>query len=252
MSKRILLIDDEEHIRRMTRLTLETARYEVCEACDGPTGLELFGDGAGFDAVLLDQRMPGMDGLEVLRRIKERAPAARVIMITAFASIELAVDALKLGASDFVRKPMTPEGVRDAVEAALSKPPTVAAAAPASEESEEPRRLFQYVTMNGFSYVPAPDTESAEGRAPNERRFIVKNPRGSEKEVVVEIDAEAIGYVERMTRRRLTPESAFWTSQASRFLSAFLWNEGRLPEDRLTLRDVDRDDLPAAERWEDD
>jgi len=235
----------------MTRLTLETAGYEVCEACDGLKGLELFGDGMCFDAVLLDQRMPGMDGLEVLRRIKERVPAARVIMVTAFASIELAVDALKLGASDFVRKPMTPEVVRDAVAAALSKPSTVTIAAPTLEEPEEPRQQFQYVTMNGFSYVPAPDKESAERHASNERRFIVKNPRGSEKEVVVEIDAEAIGYVERMTRRSLSPESSFWTSQASRFLSTFLWNEGRLPDDRLTLREIDRDDLPVAERWED-
>src|SRR6266436_8679599 len=121
MSKRILIIDDEENIRRVTRLTLQAAGYEVGEAGDGERGLEAFGDGSGWDAVLLDQRMPGMDGLETLRQINERDATARVIMATAYASIELAVDAMKLGATDFVRKPMTPETLRNAVAAALTK-----------------------------------------------------------------------------------------------------------------------------------
>ena len=123
MSKRILIIDDEENIRRVTRLTLQAAGYEVGEAGDGETGLEVFGDGSTWDAVLLDQRMPGMDGLETLRHISDRDPSARVIMATAYASIELAVDAMKLGATDFVRKPMTPEILRNAISAALSKEP---------------------------------------------------------------------------------------------------------------------------------
>src|SRR4029434_973940 len=106
---------DEERIRRMIRLTLETAGYEVGEAGDGLQGLEAFGDGSAWDAVLLDQKMPGLDGLGTLRRIKERAPGARVVMVTAYASIELAVDAMKLGATDFVRKPTTPEVLRNAV-----------------------------------------------------------------------------------------------------------------------------------------
>ena len=87
MKRRILVIDDEEHIRRVMRMTLETAGYEVGEAADGPRGLEAFADGSAWDAVLLDQKMPGMDGLETLRRLKERRGDARVIMITA-SSIE--------------------------------------------------------------------------------------------------------------------------------------------------------------------
>src|SRR6187455_589835 len=125
--KRILIIDDEENIRRVTRLTLEAAGYEVSEAGDGEKGIEDFGDGSRWDAVLLDQRMPGMDGLETLRLINERDPTARVIMSTAYASIELAVDAMKLGATDFVRKPMTPEILRNSVAAALAKQPRVSA-----------------------------------------------------------------------------------------------------------------------------
>ena len=85
-----------------------------------------------FDAVLLDQKMPGLDGIETLRQIRGRAPAARVIMITAFGTIELAVEAMKLGATDFLRKPLTPEALRGALAAALSKaPPAAPAARPA-------------------------------------------------------------------------------------------------------------------------
>src|ERR1044071_3420969 len=69
MGKRILIIDDEEHIRRMMRITLEASGYAVGEAQDGPEGLKLYGDGANWDGVVLDQRMPGMDGLETLKNI---------------------------------------------------------------------------------------------------------------------------------------------------------------------------------------
>src|ERR1044072_6678354 len=143
MSKRILIIDDEENIRRVTRLTLQAAGYEVGEAAGGERGLEAFGDGSAWDAVLLDQRMPGMDGLETLRRLNERDATARVIMATAYASIELAVDAMKLGAPDFVRKPMTPEILRNAVTAALSKKARVGVVTTSSPREESAKPLIQ-------------------------------------------------------------------------------------------------------------
>ena len=248
MSQRILIIDDEENIRRVTRLTLQAAGYEVGEAGDGERGLEAFGDGSAWDAVLLDQRMPGMDGLETLRHINERDATARVIMATAYASIELAVDAMKLGATDFVRKPMTPEILRNAVAAALAKQPRVSASAAAPSPVEiSAGPLIQIITMNGFTIL---DSEGGQREA-NERRFIVKSPTGSEHEVLVEIDEEAIGYVERLTRRKLPPENSFWTTQAQRVLGDYLWKEGRVPPTRkLTITDVDRDELPIAARWQ--
>jgi len=247
MSKRILIIDDEENIRRVTRLTLQTAGYEVGEAADGERGLEAFGDGSSWDAVLLDQRMPGMDGLETLRHIKNRQPEARVIMATAYASIELAVDAMKLGATDFVRKPMTPEIVRNAVSAALSKQQCVREAMTPSKTEVAAEPLIQIITMNGFTIL---DSEGAR-HEPNERRFVVKSPTGSEHEVLVQIDEEAVGYVERMTRRKLPAENSFWTTQAQRLLGDYLWKEGKVPPTRkLTIKDVDRDELPIAARWQ--
>ena len=74
MNRRVLVIDDETNIRRMMRLTLEADGYEVEDAADGLKGLELFGDGSRFDAVVLDQKMPGMDGIETLRA--DPAPSA--------------------------------------------------------------------------------------------------------------------------------------------------------------------------------
>ena len=73
---RLLIIDDEPHIRQMMRLTLESSGYDVDEAATGEDGLARFGDGRGVDAVVLDQKMPGIDGLETLRRIRERTPDA--------------------------------------------------------------------------------------------------------------------------------------------------------------------------------
>jgi DNA-binding response OmpR family regulator len=247
MSKRILIIDDEENIRRVTRLTLEAAGYEVVEAADGERGLGIFGDGTNWDAVLLDQRMPGIDGLETLRRINERDATARVVMATAYASIELAVDAMKLGATDFVRKPMTPEILRNAVAAAVAKQPRtpMSAGTASTEVSGEP--LIQIITMNGFTIL---DSEGIR-EEPNERRFRVRSPNGSEHDVLVEIDDEAVGYVERMTRRKLPPENSFWTTQAQRLLGDYLWQQGKIPPTRtLTIRDIDRDELPIAARWQ--
>jgi DNA-binding response OmpR family regulator len=247
MSRRILIIDDEENIRRVTRLTLQAAGYEVGEAADGERGLEAFGDGSAWDAVLLDERMPGMDGLETLRRINERDSTARVVMATAYASIELAVDAMKLGATDFVRKPMTPEILRNALVAALSKAPRLSESAALALKEGSAESPIQVVTMNGFTIL---DSEGSQPEA-HERRFIVKTPSGTEHEVLVQIDEEAIGYVERMTRKRLPPENSFWTSQAQRLLSDYLWQEGKVPPTRkLTIREIDRDELPIAARWQ--
>jgi DNA-binding NtrC family response regulator len=252
MSKHILIIDDEEHIRQMMRLTLEAGGYAVGEARDGQEGLKLYGDGSGWDGVVLDQRMPGMDGLETLRRLKVGNPSARVIMATAYASIELAVDAMKLGASDFVRKPITPETLRNAVAAALAKEtktaPASEEAAPAKQAPASPPTI-ETITMNGFSIVDSDEQR----RVPNQRRFLIVGPDGTRQEVLVQIDEEPVGYVERLTRRRLPPESSFWTEQARDLLSDYLWSEGKIPPTgKLTLNDLDPDKLPIAERWGED
>jgi hypothetical protein len=101
--------------------------------------------------------------------------------------------------------------------------------------------------MNGFTIL---DSENVR-QEPNERRFRVRSPTGSEHEVLVKIDEEVVGYVERMTRRKLPPENSFWTTQAQRLLSDYLWKEGNVPSTRkLTISHIDRDELPIAARWQ--
>lgn len=255
MGNRILIIDDEEHIRRMMRLTLEAAGYTIGEAPDGNEGLKQYGNGSAWDGVVLDQRMPGLDGLEVLQRIKEIDPQARVVMATAYASIELAVAAMKLGASDFVRKPMTPEILRDAITAALAKSKPRAQSDTAIEAGipEKPATsLIHTITMNGFEIQRHSEEGDAEPIEPGERHFIVTNPRGWQREVVVEIPDHVMAYAERITHRQLPPENSFWTYRAERVLATYLWNEGRFPEARLAVSDLAPEELDIAARWERD
>jgi DNA-binding response OmpR family regulator len=246
---RLLIIDDEPHIRHMMRLTLEAAGYQIDEAADGQAGLDCFRDGAEYDAVVLDQKMPGLDGLETLQVIRQRMPDACVLMVTAFASIELAVDAMRLGATDFLRKPMTPEMLRSAVAAAI-----------ASDRSARPvrrggavhytsaRPQIVTLTLNGFQILPAPEAAPS----PSEHAFRVRHMAdGVEFPVTVVIDPEAVERVARLTGRRFQPGGAFWRGQAERLLSAYVWSEGKGPaEGRLTVRDVSREDLDVAARWE--
>jgi CheY-like chemotaxis protein len=250
MAKRILIVDDEEHIRQVMRLALEAAGYEAGEAADGLQGLEAFGDGAGWDAVLLDQKMPGMDGLETLRHLKERCPAVRVIMVTAFASIELAVDAMKFGATDFVRKPMTPEILRNALTAALGAPGAAAPPAPAAGPA---RPGVSRLTLNGFRLWATPDSPGAQRQGGPARRFTVQHPDGREQEVVVEFAPDAVSRLERAARRDLPVGSPLWTSLAERLLNAALWEEGKAPAGgRLAIgaNQISAENLQLAAQWD--
>jgi DNA-binding NtrC family response regulator len=229
MPERVLIIDDEENIRQMLRLTLETANYEVGEAGDGMEAFAILGGDPTWNVILLDQRLPIMEGTEVLRRIKVLAPQARVVMMTAFASIELAVQAMKLGATDFLRKPLTPEMVRNSVAAALKS----------AQVKEHEKADTRSVTMNGFTIL------SSAGVADqlNERRFTVRKPNGRDQEVVIEIAPEARESAERMISGATVDEGIF-TSQAEIFLSEFIWNDGDVPRTgRLVLKRIDRDAL---------
>jgi CheY-like chemotaxis protein len=248
---KLLIIDDEPHIRQMMRLTLEAAGYEVDEAAEGSAGIARFGDGREYAAAVLDQKMPGLTGLETLQQIKERAPDACVLMATAFASIELAVDAMRLGATDFLRKPMTPETLRSAVAAAIAsaRPPRPVRRGSTAGRGGKPE--IEMLTLNGFQIRP-PEPPTA--LTSFEHHFRVKHfPDGAEFIVTVAIDPEGVERVARLTHRRLEPGGAFWRVQAERLLSAYLWSEGKGPDNgRLTVRDVSREDLDVALVWEGD
>lgn len=100
----ILAIDDERNIRRLIRNELGLEGFEVATAQTGEEGLKLL-EKRDFDVVLLDIRLPQMDGLEVLRHIRLRMPRPEVVMITGYGDIQTAVESMKLGARDYITKP---------------------------------------------------------------------------------------------------------------------------------------------------
>jgi len=107
---RVLVVDDEEVVRLGYRRVLSTDGFRVMAAGNGPEALEMM-TGDRFDVVLLDLRMPGMDGLEVLEAIKKQWPESEVVVVTGYPSIETAKAAVKLGAYDYLAKPVVPEAV---------------------------------------------------------------------------------------------------------------------------------------------
>ena len=108
MTKKILIVDDEAKMRRVLELQLTGAGYEVTKAASAEDGLKALdppASGADFALALTDLRLPGMDGVEFLRQVHGRFPSLPVIVMTAFGTVETAVEAMKSGASDYLLKP---------------------------------------------------------------------------------------------------------------------------------------------------
>jgi FixJ family two-component response regulator len=112
--KPILIVDDEKNIRFTLSQALESLGTPVKTAINGEEALQKLEE-AEFGIVLLDQMLPGISGLTVLRKIRDKWPKTRVILITAHGTIELAVEAMKLGAVDFLQKPFVPNEIRELV-----------------------------------------------------------------------------------------------------------------------------------------
>ena len=120
MGQRILLIDDEEGIRKVLGITLEDIGYEVLSAENGEEALRLFRKTAP-PIVLTDIKMPGIDGIQVLKTIKEEKPDTEVIMITGHGDMELAIRSLKFDATDFITKPINDDALEIALKRANEK-----------------------------------------------------------------------------------------------------------------------------------
>jgi DNA-binding response OmpR family regulator len=142
----ILIVDDEPNVRLMLRTTLESSGYEVREAADGSGALGHL-RASPCDLVVLDLRMPRMDGMETLRRLRAEGDCTPVVMLTAHGSIPDAVAAMKLGAIDFLTKPITPQALREVVADVIRRQaeqpsPKPDAAAKTSDHSHEKEIAF--------------------------------------------------------------------------------------------------------------
>jgi DNA-binding NtrC family response regulator len=116
---RILVVDDEDALRTVLSAELEGEGYRVSSAGDGAEAINIL-RGQSFDLILLDIKMPNVDGFEVLKFVKESQPATKVIMLTGFADLKNAIESKKLGAEDFVSKPYDLVDLLTTVERVLS------------------------------------------------------------------------------------------------------------------------------------
>lgn len=112
---KILLVDDETIVRDSLSEWLKEAGYDVTSAEDGYRAIQIIKDRPA-DVLVVDLKMPGLDGIEVLKEVKKIAPETKVIIITAYGTVENAVEAMKVGAADYIMKPFEPEKLEFAIE----------------------------------------------------------------------------------------------------------------------------------------
>jgi two-component system nitrogen regulation response regulator NtrX len=174
---RVLIVDDEKSVREMLRKVLDYEDYEASEAGDGSEALASAG-AEDFDAVLLDIKMPGMDGMEVLKRMVEEHPGLPVIMISGHGTISTAVEATKLGAFDFLEKPLD----RDRILLTLRNAVSVHKLA-AEKESLE-RELGKGMELVGESGAIKQLRRDIEKLAPTRASILLSGENGVGKGVV--------------------------------------------------------------------
>jgi DNA-binding response OmpR family regulator len=116
----VLIVDDEIYIRMTLSFALEKLNFSVDTAASGTEALKKLAE-RSYAVMLLDLRIPGVDGMEVLKRVPEIRPEVKVVIITAYGSVEAAVEAMKLGAVDFLQKPFDPEEVRELVSSLMEQ-----------------------------------------------------------------------------------------------------------------------------------
>ena len=121
LREKILVVDDEENIRKSLKMIFEYEGYNFLEAADGEEALDIIDETVGLDLILLDIKLPGKDGLEILEELKKRPYSPEIIMISGHGTVQTAVEATKLGAYDFLEKPLHRDRVLLSIRNALSK-----------------------------------------------------------------------------------------------------------------------------------
>ncbi len=192
--RNILVIDDEEQMLDSLRLNLQQTGYSVSTAASGEAGLALF-EGGGFDLVLCDLQLPDVPGMEVLKKLKEMHPATEVIIISAYGSIENAVEATKAGAFHFVEKPFEFDELQLLIDRALERQELI-------EESEGLRRTLRerttYGNIIGRSKKMQDIFEMIEAVAKSDANILIVGESGTGKELI----ANAIHYNSHRSKKQ--------------------------------------------------
>ena len=176
----IHIIDDEPVIHDVLGQLLTSEGYEVELSSSGEEALEKF-PSPSFDVVLLDLLMPGMDGIEVLRRIKKIDPAVPIIIITAYGSVESAISAMKIGALDYVQKPFKHDDLLLTIEKAIDRKRL-------QDENvrlkDELRQKFSFANIIGKSQALKGVFELIKAAAPTRSTILLQGESGTGKELV--------------------------------------------------------------------
>ncbi len=176
----ILLIDDDESLRRVTEFTLREDGYTVLTAADGRAAMETFSS-SPVDLVVTDVRMPEMDGMELLTRLKAMHPDLPVVLLTAHGTISAAVDAMKLGAADYLTKPYSRDQLRASIRKALE-------VARLKTENRNLRQMvterFSFASMIAGSRSMCAVTDTASRVAASDATVLLEGESGTGKELL--------------------------------------------------------------------
>ena len=177
---RILVVDDQRNLRATLAMMLRALEHEVDEAPDGDKGIEMAA-AHGYDLVITDLRMGARDGLEVLRRVKEAHPLTEVIVMTAFGSIESAVEAMRLGAYDYIQKPFSEDELGVKVGRALERR---ALGAQVARLTAEFRDRYRFENIIGRSPAIREVLTRIAKFAPTDATVLITGESGTGKELV--------------------------------------------------------------------
>ena len=177
---KILVVDDEESLCQVMSFTLRKENYDVVTASDGCEAIKLLGK-SSFDLVIADLRMPQMGGLELLSKVRELDSELGFIVLTAFASLDTAIEALKMGANDYITKPFKIEEIKLAVNRAIERKRLT------QENRELKRRIkreFNFSDFIGNSQKAQELKETAQKIAQTESTVLIYGESGTGKELI--------------------------------------------------------------------
>ncbi len=179
---RILVVDDETNARRALRTILDEEGFDVSEAADGQEALELLRE-RGADVVLADIRMPRLDGIELVRQARVEGSPALFVMMTAFATIETAVEAMKAGAENFLVKPLEPSTVLIVLDKVLEKQRLTR---DSEQLKERVRERYRLDAMVGESAALHSVFDVVRRAAPTKATVLLLGESGTGKELVAQ------------------------------------------------------------------
>jgi DNA-binding NtrC family response regulator len=192
-----LVIDDEIGVLKSLEMLLSKEGYGVTTATSGSTGLSL-AIGGGFDIVFTDLRLPDMSGLDIISQVREKSPATQIILITGFATIETAVEAIKLGAYDYLTKPLSIDKVRIKVKRALEK---TALTVEIAHLRQELSQCFGFESLVGKSQKMLEVFKIIRQTAESDSNVLITGESGTGKELV----ARATHYNSLRRNNRFVP-----------------------------------------------